>query len=104
MDIHLWIFIVYGYPLRNVLARISVIRYPCGYPRLYGYLKTGIQKSWVSMLISVDFWKSMNGFAMDSRTRDAQILSYLGDVKGLKDRMQSYHELNSMDHHILKWE
>jgi len=56
------------------------------------------------MLISVDFWKSMHGFAMDSRTRDAQILSYLGDVKGLKDRMRSYHELNSMDHHILKWE
>ena len=24
------------------------------------------------MLISVDFWKSMHGFAMDSRTRDAQ--------------------------------
>ena len=29
-----------------------------------------IQKSWISVLISVDFWKSMHGFAMDSRTRD----------------------------------
>jgi len=34
-DIHLWIFIVYGYPLWNVLARISVFGYQCGYPRLY---------------------------------------------------------------------
>jgi len=68
MDIHLWIFIVYGYPLRNVLAWISVLRYQCGYPRLYGELKTDIQKSLISMLISVDFWKSMHGFAMDSRT------------------------------------
>jgi len=30
---------------------------------------TDIQKVWISMLISVDFWKSMHGFAMDSRTR-----------------------------------
>jgi len=36
MNIHLWIFIFYGYPLRNVLARISVLGYQCGYPRLYG--------------------------------------------------------------------
>jgi len=40
IDIHLWIFIVYGYPLRSVFARISVLEYPCGYPRLYGWLKT----------------------------------------------------------------
>ena len=34
------------------------------------WIKTGIQKSWLPMLISVDFWKSMHGFAMDSWTRD----------------------------------
>jgi len=27
------------------------------------------KKLWIFMLISVDFWKSMHGFAMDSRTR-----------------------------------
>ena len=32
MDINLGIFLVYGYPLRNILAWISVL----GYPRLYG--------------------------------------------------------------------
>jgi len=68
MDINLWIFIVYGHPLRNVLAWISVLGHLCGYSRLHE-LKTDIQKSWISMLISVDFWKSIHGFAMDSRTR-----------------------------------
>ena len=67
MDIHLWI--VYGYPLRNVLARISVLGYQSGYPRLYGLLKTDIQNSWISRLISVDFWIFMHGFAMDSWNR-----------------------------------
>jgi len=33
-----------------------------------------IQKAWISILISVDFWKSMHGFAMDSRTR-VQVVS-----------------------------
>jgi len=69
MDIYLWIFIVYGYPLQNVLAWISLLGCKCGYPHLYGLLKTDIQKSWISMLISVDFWKSMHGYVMDSRTR-----------------------------------
>jgi len=73
MDIHLWIFIVYGYPLRNVLAWISVVGYECEYPRLYGLLKTDIQESWISMLISVDFWKSMHGLAMNSRTREDEV-------------------------------
>jgi len=27
MDIHLWIFIVYGYPLQNVLVWISLLGY-----------------------------------------------------------------------------
>jgi len=69
MDIHLWIFIVYGYPLRNVLAWISVPGYKYVYPRLYGSMKTDIQKSWLPMMISVDFWKSLHEFAMDSQTR-----------------------------------
>jgi len=30
-------------------------------------LKTDIQKTWISMLISVDFWKSMYGHAMEGR-------------------------------------
>jgi len=29
MDIHLWIFIVYGYSLRNVVARISIAECHC---------------------------------------------------------------------------
>jgi len=61
---------VYAYPLQNVLAWISLLGYPCGYPLLYGLLKTDMQKSLISMLISVDFWKSMYGYAMDSRTRE----------------------------------
>jgi len=55
MDIHLWIFIFYGYQLRNVLAWIYFLGYQCGYQCLYGYLKTNMQKSWISMLISVEF-------------------------------------------------
>jgi len=42
MDIHSWIFIVYGYPLQNVLAWISLLGYQCKYPHLYGCLKTDI--------------------------------------------------------------
>jgi len=34
--IHSWIFIVYGYQLQNVLARISLLGYQCGYPHVYG--------------------------------------------------------------------
>jgi len=67
MEIHLWIFIVYGYRLRNVLARISVLGYQCTYPRLYGQLKTVFQKSTDINMDIHDFWKSMHGFAMDSR-------------------------------------
>jgi len=37
------------------------------------------------MLISVDFWKSMHGFAMDSRTRDgisvASSVQYTGEMR-----------------------
>ena len=76
-----WIFIrgylFYGYSLQNVLAWISWLGYQCGYPLLYGQLKTDIQKTWISMLISVDFWKSMHGFDMDSRTREQKKLSRL---------------------------
>jgi len=70
MDIHSRLFIVCGYPFQNFLAWISVLGFQCGYPLLYGYLKTNIKKSWISMLISVDFWMSMYGYAMDSRSRD----------------------------------
>jgi len=31
----IFIYLIYGYPLPNVLAWISVIGYQCGYPRLY---------------------------------------------------------------------
>jgi len=87
MDIHRsmdnWrpISIKHGYPLRNVLARIPVLRYQCGYLRLYGLLKTDIQKSWISMLIS-DFWKSMHGFATDSRTREHLAAPLRGCIMG----------------------
>ena len=56
-------FIVHGYPLQHVLLWISLLGYQCGYPHLYGLLKIDIQKSCISMLISVDFWKSMYGYA-----------------------------------------
>jgi len=32
---------------------------------LVGELKTDIQKSWISKWITVDFWKSMHGYAVD---------------------------------------
>jgi len=60
MDTHCGMSL-HGYPCLDINVDI--------HPRLYGQLKTDIQKSWISMLISVDFWKSMHGFAMDSRTR-----------------------------------
>jgi len=66
MYIYSWIFTVYGYPLQNVLECISLRGYQCEYPQLYGLLSIDIQKSWISMLTSVDFWKSMYGYAMDT--------------------------------------
>ena len=73
MDIHLWIFI---------FLRISIAECPCldihawismWISTLVCKLKTDIQKSSLSMLISVELWKSMHGFAMDSRTREKDI-------------------------------
>jgi len=71
ISIKTWISIngyFYGYPLRNVLAWISLLGYQCEYPPFYEQLRTDNQNSWISMLISVDNWKSMYGYAMDSRT------------------------------------
>jgi len=63
-------YFVYGYPYcRMSFHGHPCLIYRCGHSHLYGYLKTDIQNSRISMLISVDFWKSMYGYAMDSRTR-----------------------------------
>jgi len=78
MDIHSWIFMFDGHPWWNVLAWISLLGYQCGYPHLYGELKTDIQTSWISTWITVDFWKSMYGHAMDSWTTAAN-LNYRAD-------------------------
>jgi len=37
------------------------------------------------MLISVDFWKSMHGFAMDSRTREL-VLKMKAKKRGKEDK------------------
>jgi len=65
------------------LSRISIVKCPCmDIPPyldinedihmdivMYGVLRTEIQKSWISISITADFWKSMYGYAMDSCTR-----------------------------------
>ena len=63
-----------GHPLENVLTWIFLLGYQRGYPHLYGELKTDIQKPWISIRISVDFRKSMYGYAMDSRTRGVRFV------------------------------
>jgi len=69
MDVHSWIFVFHGHPLYNVLAWIFLLGYQCGYSHLYGGLKTDIQKLWISIWMTVDFRKTLHGYAMDSRTR-----------------------------------
>jgi len=59
--------------------RISIVECPCmDIPAsIYMWISTlvrliedlYIQRSWISTLISVNFLKSMHGYAMDSRTR-----------------------------------
>jgi len=70
------------YQLQNVFAWISLLEYQCGYPNLHGQLKTDIPKSWISILLSVEFWKSMYGYAMDSRTRAFTVSQIRGDLQG----------------------
>jgi len=43
--------------------------FACEYSHLYGELKTVIQKSRISTLITMDFLKSLYGYAMESWTR-----------------------------------
>jgi len=67
------------YPFMGIYClRISVAECPCVDINMdiHTCIDTWrhIQKSWISMLISVDFWKSMYGYAMDSLTRVQQIL------------------------------
>ena len=72
----IWI-IIYGYLLfTDIHCGMSLHGYPCLDINvdIHAYMdnwRTDIKKSWISMLISVDFWKSMHGFAIDSRTRDS---------------------------------
>ena len=47
-----------------------MLGYQCGYSLLYGYLKTDIRKTWITMMISVDFWISMYGYAMNSPVKE----------------------------------
>ena len=76
------IYFINEYQLQNVFAGISLLEYQCGYPNLHGQLKTDILKSWISILLSVDFLKSMYGYAVDSRTRGFTISQIRGDLQG----------------------
>jgi len=72
MDMHPWIFMFYEYQL-NGIAWISLLGYQCKYPHLYEELETNIRKSWISIWITVDLWKSMYGYAIDSQTRERSL-------------------------------
>jgi len=76
------IYFINEYQLQNVFAWISLLEYQCGYPNLHGQLKTDILKSWICILLSADFWKSMYGYAMYSRTRAFTISQIRGDLQG----------------------
>jgi len=74
-DIHKTRISIYGYlSFTDIHCGMSLHGYPCldinADIHIDIQLKTNIEKSRISMLISVDFWKSMHGFAMDSRTRE----------------------------------
>jgi len=75
ISIKAWIIedisIKYGYPLVDIhVPRIPIVDFLHGYPSLdinveihtCGQLKTDIKKSWMSIWITVDFWRFMNGW------------------------------------------
>ena len=74
------ISVKHGYLFMGIYCwRISIAESPCmDIPAwismwistfVWIILQSDIQKSWISMLIYVHFWKSIHGYAMDSQTR-----------------------------------
>ena len=67
---HGHLFVDIHFPRTSIVEWISLLEYQCGYPHFYGGMKTDIQNSWISIWIPGNLWKSIYGYAMDSRNRD----------------------------------